>query len=160
MPDLQFVELQKFDAETWMALLNLERIRHHLMPHPMFDGAAVQVWLESKLRVDEQIGCRVRAIALDEQLVGWCGIQAEADHYELAAVVDPASWGIGRSLLRQLLTWSSELGHSEVALHLLHTRRKYRFLERRAQRIESTQVLGNSFVTYWLSTAKYDLSAN
>lgn len=154
MSDLRFVTLDHFAADAWMTLLNQDRVRAHLMAHPRFDPANIQQWLQAKIRLDTQPGCRVRAVMLDDRLAGWCGVQAEGDHYELAAVIDPACWGIGRTVLRQLLVWAGELGHREVALHLLQTRRRYRYLERLAHRVEVNHLLGDDFTTYWLAPAQ------
>jgi len=151
MTDLNYVALDCFDADTWMGLLNQDRVRSHLMAHPRFDRASAVQWLQAKIHLDTQPGCRVRAVTMDDRLVGWCGVQAEADHFELAAVIDPACWGVGRAVLRQLLAWARELGHQEVALHLLHTRRRYRYLERLAHRVEHNKLLESDFTTYWLA---------
>lgn len=152
---LEYAELNTIDPEHWLRLLNKPKIRQHLIEHDVFDLNSVAVWVESKFEVDALDGCRVRAITLDGQLVGWCGIQCEnelddKEQYELAIVIDDQSWGIGRQVFMQLMQWARDFGHDSVVLHLLDSRPEYRFLRKQSSRVTKTELLGRQFTSYVL----------
>lgn len=113
--------------------------------------ATATAWLETKIAIDNSPGCRVRAILVDNQLAGWCGIQPDGDRHELAVVLDDAHWGLGRRLFGEMMGWARELGHAAVLIHLLHTRPEYRFLQKIAKNSYKNELLGNQFTTYELA---------
>ena len=96
-------------------------------------------------------GCRVRAIVVDGQCAGWCGVQYDNGEYEIAVVLDDSQWGLGRRIFRDLMIWAKELGHKTVSIHFLHTRPEYKFLRKIAQSVHESQILGNKFTTYTLA---------
>lgn len=142
--------MSDFSYETWESLLNSSRVRAHLLPHPLFDKPLFDQWMASKLEVDRQPSCRVRAIMCDGVLVGWCGIQVTAGDYELAVVIDPTYSGVGLKAYQQLMMWAKELGHRSVFIHFFHTRPRYRFLQKQAVAVYNSTLFGHQFTTYQL----------
>lgn len=133
----------------WLALLNDERVRHHLLEHPLFDEASLAKWLSNKIAADQQPGCRLRAIRAGASLAGWCGIQFESGSYELALVLSPNHWGRGRQVVHDVLTWALELGHSHLVAHLPTTRPQVRALARLfGNPIANTFIEAQRFSTY------------
>lgn len=137
--------------DQWLKVMNNEKVREHLMPHPQFDESLLQQWLAGKLQVDSQPGCRVRAIVCNGQLAGWCGIQEAAGQYELAVVVHPRFKGVGLQAYQELMAWAKDFGHSHVLVHFLHTRPLYRFLQKRAVTVEHRELFGQQFTSYTLA---------
>lgn len=134
-----------------MALLNIlnkQKVRTHLVAHDHFDLFSLGEWIAEKKRIDLQPKCRVRAVIVDDQVAGWCGIQPDEDKYELAIVIDESFWGIGLTIFKQLMLWAKELKHDRVLIHLLATRKSYKFLERMAIKKLPTRMMGHDFVTY------------
>lgn len=151
MSAIEYRALNQIDPERLLFLLNKERVRSHLIQHHLFDRESLQAWLKGKIEMDSSPDCRIRAIVVDGQCVGWCGIQHGNDEYEFAVVLDNSHWGLGRTIFRDLMTWAKELGHQTVAIHFLHTRPEYKFLRKIAQSVHESQILGNKFTTYTLA---------
>ena len=99
-------------------------------PTPSLIVQSISTWIAEKIALDQSPGCRIRAVVVDGELSGWCGIQPDDQGHELAIVLSQPAWGQGRSIFKQLLTWAKELGHKEVLFHLLETRPEYRALQK------------------------------
>ncbi|MDQ8205521.1 hypothetical protein [Pelagicoccus sp. SDUM812003] len=146
----EYRRFDEVDPAAFIALLNRAKIREHLVQHDPFDATSINIWIQEKLDVDATAGCRVRAITYQDALVGWCGIQANGDDFELAIVIDEQHWGIGKRVFQKLMLWARALGHSEVLIHFLHTRPEYRFLRRVASKVFESEWLGRTFTSYQL----------
>lgn len=150
MHAVDYLRLSDIDPADLLPFLNSEKVRKHLMQHAPFTVDTVTAWVNAKLEVDATAGCRVRAIVCDGALAGWCGIQLENESYELAIVIDERFWGLGRQVFNDMMRWAKELGHAEVLIHFLHTRRNYRFLNKIAKEVYQTEMFGTRFTTYRL----------
>ena len=136
-------------AEEWIELLNSDLVRKHLIQHPQFTTETLIIWLQSKIKEDQDPGCRIRAIHSDGKLVGWCGIQIESSNYELALILSPKYWGHGREAINQVIKWAQELGHKQLLAHLPQTRPQTKALERLfGQPIGVSNIQGHVFNTY------------
>ncbi|MEI8593180.1 GNAT family N-acetyltransferase [Photobacterium sp. Hal280] len=153
MRNLQYVSLDEIESDKFIPILNKASTRKHLISHDKFDAELAEKWVSDKLDIDDLEGCIVRAITLDDELVGWCGIQLSELGYEIAIVVDDRSWGIGKMVFRSLISWAHDFGHEVVYIHLLHTRPEYVFLRKLSQSVFQTEMIGNKFTTYELNVA-------
>lgn len=117
----------------------------------MFDIDTTAAWMKSKIEIDASHGCKVRAINLDNQLIGWCGIQLEDGKYKIAIVIDDNSRGLGIKIFHEIMRWTKVIGHKEVYIHLLHTRPKYKFLQKLSKRVYESELFGSKFNTYQLA---------
>lgn len=148
---IKYVKFNDIDSEELIPVLNEESIRSHLTSHALFDTKSVNDWAKEKIECDSMPGCRIRAVYLDTNLVGWCGIQKDNAGYEIAIVISKPAWGIGASIFEKLISWSKELGHQEVVIHLLESRPIYKFLKRKSTKTHSTKMYGRNFTTYHIS---------
>lgn len=153
MKNITYHPLDAFTPEEYLPVLNDKALRAHLIAHDLFDQDSVTAWLLDKTQQDQASNCRIRAIALKGQLVGWGGIQEEAGCHELALVLVPAAWGIGMRVYREMMLWAKDMGLNTVVIHLLETRPVYGFLKRKASKMSQTQILGRLFNTYYLDLA-------
>jgi hypothetical protein len=150
MPDIEYVKFSDVNPQNFLPLLNKLKIREHLIQHELFDINTTSAWMKSKVEVDGIQGCKVRAINVDNQLVGWCGIQFENDKYEIAIVIDDSSWGLGIKIFHEMMVWAKIIGHKEVYINFLHTRPKYKFLQKRSKKCYESELYGSKFNTYQL----------
>lgn len=150
MNTIEYINLSEVNITELLTLLNKEKVRKHLIDHESFSTEAVTLWVEEKNRMDSLQGCRVRAILIDKQLAGWCGIQHEEGNYEIAIVLDDAYWGAGKEIFRELVCWAKEFGHKTVFIHFFYTRPEYKFLRRISKNVFETKMLGSKFTTYEL----------
>lgn len=136
-------------SEEWIELLNSELVRKHLIQHPQFTKETLAIWLQNKVKANQETGCRIRAIHSDGKLVGWCGIQIESNNYEIALVLSPNCWGRGRAAIDQIVNWAQELGHKQLLAHLPQSRPQVKALERLfGKPIGETNIQGHDFNTY------------
>ncbi len=150
MTAIKYVEFNEVNPESFLPILNKLKIREHLIPHELFDRDSTAVWMKSKIEVDTNYGCKVRAINVDNELIGWCGIQFEEDKYEVAIVIDDSSWGLGIKIFHEIMSWAKDIGHKEVCIHFLHTRPKYKFLQKLSKNVYESELFGSKFNTYQL----------
>lgn len=150
MKNIEYVDFQDLNHIELLNILNKEKVREHLVSHSEFDEASLNKWVESKVRVNGIIGCKVKGIEINGFVAGWCGIQFENGAYELAIVLDPRYWGVGITVFKDVMTWASEFGHSKVVLHLFNTRPKYRLLTKMASRVFESTMFGQKYISYEL----------
>lgn len=150
MSEIEYVTFDQVDVEDFIAIVNEEALRAHLIDHPLFDRSSLRMWMEDKIRVDAIQGCRIRAVYINGFLAGWCGIQPDKDGFELAIVISQRFWGYGISIFKSLLSWAKEAGHKEVLFHLLDSRPEYKALIKMACKIHKTKLLGRYFTTYYI----------
>ncbi|MCB1801212.1 MAG: N-acetyltransferase [Gammaproteobacteria bacterium] len=151
MRRIDYVRLDEVDPAEFVTLLNKKRIREHLVEHQQFTVGTAAHWIKTKDDESSRRCCRIRAVFVDDQLSGWCGIQPDGIGYELAIVIDKSHWGLGPRIFRDVMGWASELGHEVISIHLLHTRPEYKFLHKMARNVYSTELLGDRFTTYELA---------
>ena len=147
---IKYVSFHEIEPAEFLPLLNKQSIRAHLIDHELFDANSVRKWIQSKLEVDLTEGCRVRAVVVDEQLAGWCGIQTVEGKYEIAIVIDDRFWGLGKKVFREVLIWAKELRHKTIYVHFLHTRPVYKFLRNLSRNVTESEIMGRKFTTYEL----------
>lgn len=150
MKSIEYLKLSQVNANDFIYILNKLKIREHLIDHNLFDNNSIKNWIKSKLEVDSTQGCRVRAIFINHQLAGWCGIQLEDDEYEIAIVIDEEFWGSGKTVFKDIMSWAKDLGHEKILIHFLHSRPEYKFLRKISTKVYTSQLLGDKFTTYQL----------
>lgn len=151
MSTIEYVKFTEINPDDFLPLLNKLKIREHLIQHELFDIDTTTTWMKSKVDIDSSFGCKIRALKLDDQLIGWCGIQLEDNKYEIAIVIDDSSWGSGIKIFHEMMSWAKAIGHEDVYIHFLHTRPKYKFLQKIAKKVYQSEILGSKFNTYQLA---------
>ena len=148
MDCIEYIKLDEVNPKEFVLLLNKQKIRKHLIDHQLFDIETVKAWIETKIEMDSSKGCKVRAIVVNQQLAGWCGIQLEDGKYEIAIVIDNNYWGLGRKIFREIMVWAKEFGHKTVFIHFLYTRPEYKFFRKISKNVYKSELFGNKFTTY------------
>ncbi|MCB1668421.1 MAG: N-acetyltransferase [Porticoccaceae bacterium] len=151
---IEYVKLDEVVSEDFIPLLNKENLRRHLVRHDLFNAEMVKDWIAGKVELDSSEGCKIRAVLIDSQLAGWCGIQSEDGKYEIAIVIDDRYWGVGVKIFRDVMAWAEELGHKTVFIHFLYSRPEYKFLRKIARNVFVSEFLGSQFTTYELEVEK------
>lgn len=154
MSEIRFLSFNDVDPEDFLAIVNEDALRKHLIDHEKFTSSSIREWMNEKLEIESLEGCRIRAIYIDGALAGWCGIQPDDNGVELAIVISQKFWGFGISIFKTLMRWAKELGHKEILFHLLDSRPEYRALNKIATKIQKTELLGRCFTTYYIPVDK------
>jgi len=150
MNNIEYVKLEEVSPTEFIPLLNKEKLREHLIVHELFDVELVKSWIASKIEVDASSGCKVRAVLVNANLAGWCGIQLEDGKHEIAIVIDERYWGVGMEIFQEIMAWAKDFNHKTVFIHFLHTRPEYKFLRKIAKNVYQSELLGSKFTTYEL----------
>jgi len=111
--------------------------------------------MNEKIEIESLEGCRIRAVFINGDLVGWCGIQQDNNGFELAIVISQKFWGFGIPIFKTLMLWAKELGHKEVLFHLLDSRPEYKALKKTSTKTNKTELLGRFFTTYYFSVDRW-----
>jgi hypothetical protein len=151
MNAINYLKFNEINPDDLSSVLNQDNVRDHLVPHRHFDSCSIRDWIKGKIDHDSFPGCRIRAVFIDDNLAGWCGIQKDNENFELAIVISQAHWGKGPLIFKDLISWAKELEHQEVLIHLLETRREYRFLKRMSTSTHKTKMFGKTFITYHIA---------
>lgn len=158
MSDIEYLGFDALEPKAFLALLNRAKVRRHLVKHQQFDEPAAAEWVAQKLSIDSMPGCRLRVVSLDGELAGWCGIQPDADGFELAVVLDEGYWGIGLKVYKTMMSWAQAFGHDFVNIHLLSSRPEYRFLQKMAASVTRSEWQGEAFVSYRIAVPQAGLN--
>lgn len=76
-----------------------EVIKHMPLANPdQFDTTYCQTWVLEKERQWDIYGYGPWAFLLDGEFIGWGGLQREDDEIDLALVLHPKFWGLGKKL--------------------------------------------------------------
>lgn len=154
MSRITFSSFKKVNPEDLLAIVNEDSLRTHLVDHPYFDSTSLKSWMDEKISIDSMQGCRIRAVYIDGELAGWCGIQPDDNGFELAIVISRKFWGFGISVFKSLIGWANEIGHEEVLFHLLESRPEYKALSKISSKVQKTEQLGRCFTTYYIPVAR------
>ena len=155
MSEIEFSNFNQVNPEDFLPVVNEQMLRKHLIDHPLFDSASIREWIRGKSESESIPGCRVRVVFIDGTLAGWCGIQPDDNGFEIAIVISRNFWGFGISIFKELMCWAKELGHKDLVFHLLETRSEYKFLKKKATKVQKTELWGRSFTTYFISVEKW-----
>lgn len=52
MSEIEFLCFNQVNPEDFMAVVNEDSLRTHLIDHPYFDAASLQEWMGDKIKVD------------------------------------------------------------------------------------------------------------
>ncbi len=160
MNTIEYANFKHVNPEDFFQVLNEQPLRKPLMDHVQFDSVSIKKWMDGKIQAESIPGCRVRAVLIDGVLAGWCGIQPYDNGFEIAIIISKPFRGFGISLFKTLMRWAKEFGHTEIMFHLLETRPEYRFLKRKASKVQKTTLLGRSFTTYVISVVEWNKQGN
>lgn len=150
MSSIEYIKFEEVAPSEFMPLLNQHKLREHLVDHDLFDLELAKSWMANKIKVDSSCGCKVRAIFVDANLAGWCGIQLEDGKYEIAIVIDERYWGIGMRIFNEMMIWAKSFNHKTLFIHFLDTRPEYKFLRKIAKNVYQSKFMERNFTTYEL----------
>lgn len=96
--------LKLVDKNLIIKLLNDPLIKRHMpLSAESFDEKNYQEFIASKEAIWEKFGFGPCAYFVNNEFIGWGGIQPDEEDFELALVLAPAYWGYGRQLYNDLI---------------------------------------------------------
>lgn len=102
--DIQYRYLHEVDPQDIIALMNLPQVRK-LMPLTFdnFNEQDCNKFVTAKQQLWEEHGYGPWAFVVNGEFAGWGGLQPEDGKADLALVLHPNYWGIGKQLANDII---------------------------------------------------------
>ena len=110
MPDYEnvvFKRLTEVSREAIILLMNDPAVRRHLpLARGHFGASACESFVAAKERMWEDAGFGPWAFVLDDEFIGWGGLQPEGEDTDVGLVLNRRHWGAGPVLYRRLVSFA------------------------------------------------------
>ena len=150
---IEFKRLHEVGTADLLLLMNHELVRRQM---PLFQGDFTEEDLEKFVTEKEQMwiefGYGPWVFYVDDAFVGWGGLQPENGEADLAMVLHPDYWGLGKSIYTKIIKKAfNEMGLDSITILLPQTRTKVKGLFRLGFQEEGeVQIQSVPFVKYRL----------
>jgi RimJ/RimL family protein N-acetyltransferase len=148
-----FRRLGEICPDSIIELMNDPAVRRHLpLARGYFGVSDCESFVDAKERMWEESGFGPWAFVLDEEFIGWGGLQPEGDDVDLGLVLSRKHWGAGPALYRRILAYAfEELDVDSVIALLPPSRTRVAALGRLGFREDGEILIGDQpFVRYRL----------
>ncbi|MFG6102546.1 N-acetyltransferase [Leptolyngbyaceae cyanobacterium CCMR0082] len=106
---ITFTRLSKIPPNAIIDLMNDPAVRRHLpLAQDEFGYVECDRFVAIKERMWEERGLGPWAFVLDDEFIGWGGLQPEGDDVDLGLVLNQKYWGAGPALYRRILKHAFE----------------------------------------------------
>jgi RimJ/RimL family protein N-acetyltransferase len=151
--DVVFKRLIEVDKTTIIDLMNEPALRRHMpLLSETFSEADCDTFIAAKEQLWKDHGYGPWAFVVDGDLVGWGGLQPEGGEADLALVLHPDYWGLGKAIYRQIIGRAfGQMGFESVIALLPPSRRRDRVMRRLGFHFEGeVELYGERFLRYRL----------
>ena len=126
--------------------------RHMPLLSDTFSEADCDAFIADKEKLWSEHGYGPWAFVIDGNFVGWGGLQAENSDADIALVLHPKSWGMGKAIYHEVIKRAfGAMGFESVTALLPPTRTRVKGLLRLGFELESeAEYLGERFIRYRL----------
>lgn len=150
---IAFKRLTEIHPGAIIDLMNDPAVRRHLpLARGEFGLPECERFVAVKERMWDKNGFGPWAFVLDDEFIGWGGLQPEGDDVDVGIVLSRKHWGAGPSLYRRILAHAfEELGVDSVTALLPPSRTRVAAISRLGFREQGEVVIqGQRFVRYRL----------
>jgi len=150
---IAFKRLTEIRPDAIIDLMNDAAVRRHLpLARGKFGESECERFVAVKERMWEESGFGPWAFVLDDEFIGWGGIQPEGDDVDVGLVLSRKHWGAGPALYRRVVAYAFEaLGVDSVIALLPPSRTRVAGLRRLGFREDGeTMIEDQRFVRYRL----------
>lgn len=106
---ITFTRLTKIPPAAIITLMNDPAVRRHLpLAQDGFGDVECDRFVATKERMWEEKGFGPWAFVLDDEFIGWGGLQPEGDDVDVGLVLSRKYWGAGLALYRRILAYAFE----------------------------------------------------
>ncbi|MGB3715182.1 MAG: GNAT family N-acetyltransferase [Candidatus Promineifilaceae bacterium] len=121
---LEFKRLTEVDKAGTIELMNNPLVRRQMpLTSDEFDEADCEAFSAAKERLWDEHGYGPWAFVVDGRFAGWGGLQPEEGDVDLAVVLHPDYWGLGKAIYDRLIAFAfEEKGFESVTILLPHSR--------------------------------------
>ncbi len=151
---IAFRQLDEVNASEIIALMNNPLVRRHMpLAAGHFGETECAEFLAAKARLWMEEGYGPWALMVDDQFAGWGGLQAEMAEADIALVLHPAYWGLGRLFFKEIIKRAfGEMGFESVTALLPPTRTRVKAVLRLGFKREGVVTIGgHAFIRFRLN---------
>lgn len=129
---IEFKQLREIRPSDIIELMNNPHVRRHMpLAKEAFDEAAYHTFIVEKTRLWAEHGYGPWAFLVDGNFAGWGGLQFEQGDADLALVLHPKYWGLGKKLYEEIIKRAfEEMGLKSVTALLPPSRKGLKALLR------------------------------
>lgn len=150
----EFKQLTDIDPSEIIELMNHPLVQKHMpLAKNVFDESDCKAFIEAKKKLWADHGYGPWAFVVDGQFVGWGGLQPEHGDADLALVLHPSHWGLGKAIYQQIIKRAfGEMGFGSVTVLFPPTRTRIKGLLRLGFKPDGElEIEGERFIRYRLS---------
>ncbi|MCH7337468.1 GNAT family N-acetyltransferase [Acinetobacter sp. NIPH 2699] len=118
----------------------------------IFDKEQCIAWVDAKEKHWEEYGYGVWAFLVDNKFAGWGGLQYEDGDADLALVLHPRYWGLGKQIFNRIINKAfNELNFRSITILLPPTRNKLKAIYSLGFKLEGEITINHEpFIKYRL----------
>lgn len=151
--EIEFKRLGEIANSDIIELMNNPRVREHMpLANDIFSEIGCDHFIEAKEQLWREHGYGPWAFIIDGQFGGWGGLQPENGEADLALVLHPDCWGIGKKVFREIMDRAfGEMGFEAVTALLPPSRKRIRALAKLGFEEDGELLIGKErFIRYRL----------
>jgi RimJ/RimL family protein N-acetyltransferase len=104
---IKLVNLSEIPKQSVIEFMNNSLVKKHLpLAQDKFDDKAYDKFIETKNAMWKENSFGVWAFTLDEKFIGWGGLQPEGEDVEIALLLHPNYWGMGKQLYEIIIKYA------------------------------------------------------
>jgi len=156
--EIEFKRLGEVDKSSLMELMNDPMVRRQM---PLFTGAfdndACERFIETKEKIWEEHGFGPWAFVAGGEFAGWGGLQPENGEADLALVLHPRYWGIGKVIYKRIIDIAfGKMGLNSITILLPPTRTRIQGLQRLGFKEDGRlTIAGEVFIRFRLEKGRW-----
>jgi [ribosomal protein S5]-alanine N-acetyltransferase len=150
--------LSEINKSEIVELLNHPQVRRHMpLAKDFFDDAAYDAFIADKEQLWAKYGYGPWAFVVEGKFVGWGGLQYEEGDADLALVLHPDYWGIGRAIYETIIKKAfGEMGFESITALLPPSRTRIKGLEKLGFQLDGELIIKSErFLRYRLYSSKH-----
>ena len=151
--NIEFKRLTEINISEIIELMNNPLVRRHMpLAQGHFDEAACSAFIVAKDQIWKEHGYGPWAFVVNGAFVGWGGLQPEHNDVEVALVLHPKAWGLGKALFDEIIRRAfGEMGLSSVVVLFPPSRTRVKALLRSGFKSDGElEIEGKRFLRYRL----------
>jgi hypothetical protein len=150
---IEFKRLNEVDKSDIIELMNNPLVRRQMpLTGDNFDEADCDEFIAAKEQLWAEYGYGPWAFVVDGKFAGWGGLQPEQGEADLALVLHPKSWGMGKAIYDEIIKRAfGEMGFESVIVLFPPTRTRVKGLLRLGFKLDGElEIQGERFLRYRL----------
>ena len=151
--EIEFKRLTEVNKSDIIELMNHPLLRRHMpLMSATFSEADCSTFIADKEKLWSEYGYGPWAFIVDGRFVGWGGLQPENGDADIALVLHPKSWGVGKAIYDEIIKQAfGVMGFESVTCLLPPTRIHIKGLFRLGfEQDGEVEYLGERFIRYRL----------